>query len=516
MVQYSRYILRSKHMLFNSLQFFCFFPIVVFFSFIIPGKYRKYWLLVVSWFFYMCWNPIYIVLLLFSTVITWGGGVLFEYADSHINDSDRLRHSKKIILSLVIILNLLVLFFFKYLGFASDLISAVCSYLHVTVNIPQFDILLPVGISFYTFQALGYTIDVYRKEIKAEKNFLNYALFVSFFPQLVAGPIERSGKLLKQLITDTPPKFDWERARDGVYLMVWGFFLKLVLADRIAIFVDRVYGDMTGLYGWYIIVATILFALQIYCDFYGYSMIAKGTAQILGITLMDNFNTPYLAESVSEFWRRWHVSLTSWFRDYLYIPLGGNRKGFFRKQLNIMIVFLLSGLWHGASLNYVVWGGLNGFYQVVGNLIQPVKNRFVKLFSLHPDSFAHRSMKKILTFLLVDFSWLFFRAENLHLAVYGIKQVFRYHNPWILFDQSLYSIPGESLERLDFDVMIIAILILIFADVCKHHNIVLRERLLRQDWWFRWIFLSLAILSVLVFGVWGAGYESNNFIYFQF
>lgn len=219
---------------------------------------------------------------------------------------------------------------------------------------PVFDIILPVGISFYTFQALSYTMDVYRNEIYAEKNFFRYALFVSFFPQLVAGPIERSKNLLKQL--GMPKKFNFEKVKEGILLMLWGYFLKMILADRIAIFVDSVYGDYQTFSGYYIAVATILFAIQIYCDFSGYSIIAMGAAKILDIDLMENFDAPYYSSSVAEFWRKWHISLTSWFKDYLYIPLGGSRKGKFRKNFNKMIVFLVSGLWHGANLSFVVWG----------------------------------------------------------------------------------------------------------------------------------------------------------------
>lgn len=249
--------------------------------------------------------------------------------------------------------------------------------------LPSVDILLPVGISFYTFQALGYTIDVYRGDTCAEKNFFQYALFVSFFPQLVAGPIERSSHLLQQLAT--PHKFNSEEAKSGLLLMLWGFFLKIVLADRIAIFVDWVYGDYHTFGGWYLIVATALFAIQIYCDFAGYSIIAMGAAQILGIRLMENFQSPYLAVSVADFWRRWHISLTSWFRDYLYIPLGGSRCSKWRKYMNKMIVFLVSGLWHGAKISFVVWGGLNGLYQIIGEILQPLRDKLVKLFLLKPQ-----------------------------------------------------------------------------------------------------------------------------------
>lgn len=265
------------------------------------------------------------------------------------------KNYKNIIVAFSFISNLSVLFYYKYFDFTLEMIIKIGSAFDICLNAPVFDIILPVGISFYTFQALSYTMDVYRNDIYAEKNFFKYALFVSFFPQLVAGPIERSKNLLNQL--SNPIKFSFVKARDGLLLMLWGFFLKIVLADRIALFVDTVYASYEIYTGGYLIIATFLFSVQIYCDFYGYSVIAMGAAEILGIQLMENFYAPYFSTSVSDFWRNWHISLTSWFKDYLYIPLGGNKKGKLRKYVNKMIVFLVSGLWHGAEMSFVIWGG---------------------------------------------------------------------------------------------------------------------------------------------------------------
>lgn len=262
---------------------------------------------------------------------------------------------KKCGLGISITSNLMILFFFKYFDFVISNINSILYTLNIEIFEPAFDVILPVGISFYIFQAIGYIIDVYRGEIRAEKNFFKYALFVSFFPQLVAGPIERSKNLLHQI--DVPQKFSFERMREGLLVMLWGYFLKIVIADRIAIFVDKVYGNYMLYEGIYLSVASILFAFQIYCDFAGYSIIAIGVAKILGFQLMENFNAPYLAQSVSDFWRRWHISLSSWFRDYVYIPLGGNRRGKGKRYVNLLVVFIISGLWHGANWNFVVWGG---------------------------------------------------------------------------------------------------------------------------------------------------------------
>ena len=400
-----------------------------------------------------------------STAITCASGILLEKTKEMNIPADAVRRRKKWIVALSFCSNLGILVFFKYMGFATKIINDAAALLHLQFSIPKFDVLLPVGISFYTFQALGYTMDVYRDDIRAERNFIQYALFVSFFPQLVAGPIERSGNLLKQLAEHK--KFDFSRFRDGLLLMLWGFFLKIVLADRIAIFVDTVYGNYKAFGGYYLIVATVLFAVQIYCDFCGYSTIATGAARILGINLMDNFDAPYLSTSVAQFWRRWHISLTSWFRDYLYIPLGGSRKGTFRKHLNRMIVFLVSGLWHGAGFSYVIWGGLNGLYQGIGEITMPLRKKFTDLFRLNRDSLGHRLFQGILTFILVDFSWIFFRSGDVHEAFDIIRSIFHADNPWIFTDGSLY---GCGLDLSNFLLMLCGIGILLFADRCTQED----------------------------------------------
>ncbi len=498
-------------MLFNSIEFLIFFPIVVLVYFILPDKIKSLWLLVASYYFYMCWNAKYALLILASTIITYISGLLIEkikHSDYAVSKQIVL---KKWVVAGSFIINLGILFYFKYTNFAIDIVKKVFARAHIELNAPVFDIILPVGISFYTFQALSYTMDVYRDEIYAEKNFFRYALFVSFFPQLVAGPIERSKNLLKQL--SVPKKFSFENMREGLLLMLWGFFLKLVLADRIAIFVDTVYGDYTIYSGMYLIVATMLFAVQIYCDFAGYSTIAMGAAKILGIQLMENFDAPYLSTSVADFWRRWHISLTSWFKDYLYIPLGGSRKGKWRKYLNKMVVFLVSGLWHGAQFSFVAWGGLNGLYQVIGEILQPVRDKLVTLMHLNRESLGHKLINIAGTFVLVDFSWIFFRATGFMGAFDIIKSMFMIKNPWILFDGSLYAC---GLDDKNFRLMLIAILILAFADFCKAKGIKIREVIIKQDYWFRWGFVAFSIAVILTFGIWGPGYDEANFIYFQF
>jgi len=362
-------------MLFNSYNFLIFFPIVTLIYFLIPHKIRYIWLLITSYYFYMCWNAKYALILLFSTLVTYISGLLISKANN-IKDKDEATEWKKTYVAISFIINLSILFWFKYLDFVVENINSVLSCFNIQIlNNQSFDIVLPVGISFYIFQALSYTMDVYRGEIVAEKNFLKYALFVSFFPQLVAGPIERSKNLLKQI--HERHYFDAQRVKDGLLLMIWGGFQKIVVADRVAIVVDTIFNNFPTYGGMYIVVGAVLFAVQIYCDFSGYSIIAIGSAKVMGFELMENFNAPYFSTSVSEFWRRWHISLSSWFRDYLYIPLGGNRKGKLRKYINLMIVFIVSGLWHGAEWSFIIWGALN---RTISNNRRKIK-RHKRLFS---------------------------------------------------------------------------------------------------------------------------------------
>ena len=496
-------------MSFNSLRFLVFFPVVVLVYYIIPKRVKSFWLLLASYFFYGSWDARFLLLLLYVTAVTYGGGLLL--APSADGTGQKRGVGRKAVLTVTVILSLATLFFFKYFTFCSWVFNHLAETLHIRFCIPIFDILLPAGISFFTFQAIGYTVDVYRGDIPAERNFLRYALFVSFFPQLVAGPIERSGNLLGQL--EQPQRFDFDRAKDGLLQMLWGFFLKLVIADRIALFVDTVYGTPKMYPGWFLIVATFLFVFQVYCDFYGYSSIACGAAEILGIRLMENFKAPYLALSVSEFWSRWHISLTSWFKDYVYIPLGGSRRGTLRKQCNRMIVFVLSGLWHGASFSFAVWGGLNGLYLLLGDLLRPLRDKLVRILGLHRESFGHRLLCRLMTFALIDFSTVFFRASSLREGFQIIQSIVTASNPWNLFDGSLTRC---GLDGKDWTVLLIALLILFAVDRQTYRGVRVREAIARQDAWFQIAVIVLTVCAILVFGLWGPEFNEANFLYFQF
>lgn len=497
-------------MLFNSLRFLIFFPVVICVCFLLPAKLRQSWLLAASYFFYMCWNAKYALLLFCVTAVTYAVGLLIDCTDRFSWSEKSVIHVKKLCAATGIVLAMGALFFFKYIGFVVDSMNKLLALAHVQLSIPTFDVLLPVGVSFYTFQAMGYVADVYRGQ-PAERNFVRYALFVSFFPQLVAGPIERSKDLLCQLKELGPPRLD--RLQNGVLLMLWGYFLKVVLADRIAVVVDTVYANPAAYGGWYIVVATILFAFQIYGDFAGYSTIAMGAAEVLGVRLTDNFDAPYLSRSVGEFWRRWHVSLGSWFRDNLYIPLGGNRKGKGRRYLNLMVVFLASGLWHGADWSFVAWGGLNGLYQIAGALTKPLRRRAMNVLGLRRDSLGHKVLQTLITFALVDFAWIFFRAESLSAALFVIRSMFTVHNPWVLFDGSLYRL---GLDQKNFQLMVLCILLLLAVDWRKRAGVCTRRVIAGQDALARWLVFAVSVNLILLLGRWGIGYDPASFIYFQF
>ncbi|MBR5535959.1 MAG: MBOAT family protein [Clostridia bacterium] len=490
-------------MLFNSLEFLIFFPVVTLLYFAIPHRVRYIWLLFASYFFYMCWNPKYALLMGFSTISTYTAGLLIGKSKSTTG--------KKWCVALSFTINIAILFFFKYFDFAIDNINAVLSHTGFEVINPAFDVILPVGISFYTFQALGYTVDVYRKDIEPEKNLLRYALFVSFFPQLVAGPIERSGNLIKQL--HERHSFDTKRIANGMMLMLWGFFEKLVIADRAAYVVDTVYNNYANYNGFSIVIATILFAFQIYCDFASYSDIARGAAEVMGFNLMKNFNTPYFAQSVGEFWRRWHISLSTWFRDYLYIPLGGNRKGRARKYFNLMVVFLLSGLWHGASWNFVIWGGLNGIYQVIGDMTKNARCKVSDMLGLNKGNFSSKLLKGLVTFALIDFSWVFFRAKTFGDAIGVIKRMLCEFNLWIFTDGTIFTL---GLDSADMFVLLISLLVLLVVSMLKYNGVNIRQKLSEQGLWFRYVIYLAGIFAVLIFGVYGPLYDASQFIYFQF
>lgn len=473
-------------MIFNSMKFLLFYPFVVGIYFILPMKEKKVWLLAASYFFYMSWNPRYGLLLFFVTMSTY-------------------------LLGVGIVGNLTLLFWFKYMGFAVNCFTKALSMAGIEIALPEFDIVLPVGISFFIFQAMGYVIDVYRNDIYAEKNFINYGLFISFFPQLVAGPIERSKNMLKQI--GTMPVFHIENVRQGLLNMAYGLLLKVVIADNIAAMINPVFSDFEAYSGCELALATALFGIQIYCDFGGYTKIAIGSAKVLGFSLMENFKTPYLAGNVKEFWRRWHISLTSWFTDYVYIPLGGNRRGKIRKYINTLIVFSLSGLWHGAEWSYVLWGILNGVYLVLHDITEKMREKVCNRFSINTELLGFMVLKRVLVFLMIDFSWLFFRASNIGSALSMLKRIVLNANISYVFSTHFFDAFGSGYKVL---ILFASLLVMLLVDYAEYKGKDTLMIILNQQVILRWMIYMMLLFSIILFGAYGEGYEQTQFIYFQF
>ena len=483
-------------MLFNSLEFVIFFPIVVMGFFLMPHRFRWVFLLAASYYFYMCWKPEYLVLIIISTMIDYFAGIQMGKVP------DIARRRKYLMLSLSG--NLGILFFFKYANFFSESIRYSLNQFNIFYDMPLFEVLLPVGISFYTFQSLSYSIDVYRGKRAPERHAGIFALYVAFFPQLVAGPIERSTRLLPQFHQEK--QFSSERLASGLRLMLWGFFKKLVIADRLAIFVDEVYNTPGEFHGLSLLLATYFFAFQIYCDFSGYSDIAIGSARILGYDLMKNFRQPYFAKSISEFWKRWHISLSTWFRDYLYIPLGGNRVARLHWYANLMIVFVVSGLWHGANWTFVLWGFLHGSFLVVAILTSSLRTRITSLLKIDRFPALRGWLQIAVTFHLVLFAWIFFRANTIQEASFIIRHM-------MVLDFS-----PDALEQM-FDILgpadlAIAILSILFLEAIHYLEYTnrLSPMFYSKPLAVRWAGYYLLLLGIIFFGVFG----HTEFIYFQF
>lgn len=494
-------------MLFNSLHFLVFFPIVVIVYFSLPHKWRWAMLLAASYYFYMCWKVQYVLLIVASTLVDYFAGIMMG------RTAERARRRKFLILSLCS--NLGLLFAFKYFNFFNGSLDLLFRKFNLFYGIPAFNVLLPVGISFYTFQTLSYTIDVYRGHTQPEKNLGIFALYVAFFPQLVAGPIERSTRLLPQFLEKHD--FDPSLAASGLRQMMWGFFKKIVIADRLAMVVNHVYNNPTDSQGIHFIVATLFFAFQIYCDFSGYSDIAIGAARVMGFDLMKNFHRPYHAKSVSEFWKRWHISLSTWFRDYLYIPLGGNRVPVARWHLNIILVFLISGLWHGANWTFMAWGLLHGCYLICGTGTVRIRASLVRSVRLDRLPALHRFVQVVTTFTLVCFAWIFFRANSMSDAFYIVTHLFAGVGGFI---QSIVSLDLSRLRMFNVELgipvveFVIAMASIAFMEAIHlfQRRASITESLSAMPVPVRWAAYYSVIFAILFFGK----FDANEFIYFQF
>jgi alginate O-acetyltransferase complex protein AlgI len=471
-------------MLFNTINFAIFLPIVIILYYSISHKYRWILLLTASYIFYMSWRVEYIFLIVISTLIDYFSGLMME------KRPDRKSRLPFLIISLIS--NLGILFFFKYYNFASDNINFITSAFNYDGNMPIMNFLLPVGISFYTFQTLSYSIDVYLGKQKAERHLGYFALYVSFFPQLVAGPIERFSRLTPQF--KAKHKLTYDNLANGLRLILYGLFIKMVIADNLAVIVDKVYSSPESFSTINLLTGLFFYSFQIYSDFYGYSIIAIGSALIMGIKIIDNFKTPYLAKNIAEFWQRWHISLSTWFRDYLYFPLGGNKSKKFRWVLNIIVVFIVSGIWHGANWTFLIWGGVFGLLY----LLEKITNSWLKLKNeSSPFSLGHIALA-LKTFVLVTFIWVFFRSQNFNEAINIFELVFKNIN-----------VSGIALQ-IPIATWIFLV-VFIITDILLYNN--------RFDTWvsplpylLRWTVYGILLFSIIVF----PGVENFPFIYFQF
>jgi alginate O-acetyltransferase complex protein AlgI len=482
-------------MVFTSLAFLVYLPIVIALYFCLPYRHRWWVMLLASYLFYAWWRADYLLIVILLTALDYVAGIAIERSKSV--------QRKRLCLSLSLAGNLGLLFFFKYFDFVADAVHAALTSLGIACPLPRLDLILPIGISFHTFQAMSYTIDVYRGRIPAEKHPGIFALFVAFFPQLVAGPIERATSLLPQLRENHD--FDYEQAVQGLLWITWGFFKKVVIADRLADYVNLVYGDPTGYTGIPVLFATYFFAIQIYCDFSGYTDIAIGCAQIMGIRLGTNFRQPYFATSLTDFWRRWHISLTTWFKEYVYFPLGGNRTTEFRCARNILVVFLLSGLWHGAAWTFVCWGALHGVWMLLEKATGSARDRIRTAILPARWSFLWTAVGLVLTFHAVCLFWVFFRAESMGHAATLLHNLFlpRVTAPWLML-----------LGRMEFLICLWSVAVLFLVDVVLA-GIVPWPALAKPRSWpvmCRWGMYYVSVLAVLLLG----NFTGKPFVYFQF
>jgi alginate O-acetyltransferase complex protein AlgI len=481
-------------MLFNSFAFLIFFPIATIVYFLLPHRLRWLWLLAASCYFYLYFKAVYILILLFTIIIDYFAGILLE--------NEKRPEKKKLWLIMSLIANIGVLAVFKYYNFLNSNFAGLCSLFGQNNPIPYLNILLPIGLSFHTFQAMSYTIEVYRGKQKAEKHFGIYALYVMFYPQLVAGPIERPQNMIHQFYEEH--FFDYDKAVNGFRLILWGMFKKVVVADRLSVFVDLVYNNPTHYHGFQTILASFFFAFQIYCDFSGYSDIALGTAEVMGFKLMQNFNRPYHSKSIGEFWKRWHISLSTWFRDYLYVSLGGNRISKTRTYINQFLVFTISGLWHGANWTFVLWGSLHGAYLVAGNLTENFRKKIIYGIRLNSIAGLVKVVNVLTTFILVTFAWIFFRAANIQIA-------------WVIIKNSMLISPSQvGLYMLGTDsynfILCFIMMFFMLAVEWKMHDGNVNSLLCKLPPALRWSFYTITTLLILNFGAFG----DRQFIYFQF
>lgn len=494
-------------MVFNSFSYLLFFPVVFIIYFVLPAKIRHLWLLAASYFFYMQADVRYLYLLLALTLLSYIGGIAIWQAKTLLRPA-----LSKVLFIFTVVCNLGILGYFKYTNFLLENLNKILSLLHVEKQFALTEVLLTMGISFIVFQSVSYTADVYRGTIPAEKNILYFALYLAFFPKLISGPIERADDILKQI--HAPSAFSLKNLKEGLSLILMGLFYKLVFSDNVAAIINPVFASYQEYSGLLLVFALVLFKFQIYADFAGYSYIAIGSAKAFGFQLTNNFEAPFHSESVSEFWRRWHITLNNWLRDYLYIPLGGNRKGSVRTYFNTLVVFLLSGLWHGAEWSYLVWGGLNGLYIVAENIIKKHSVKHSSGPGRSRNTFSFHLRRKVSTLILVVFSFLFFCMPDVPSALGVLRRIVAYPGIRGLFNLDFLCIfPNIQ----NFVIIMAALCIILGIDTLIYRRKTsFTTFFFEQSSSFRWLSGIIILCMIIFFGAYGDTYEQTQFIYFQF
>ena len=480
---------------FLSFAFFVFFFLTVTIYYLLPGRFQWYVLLAASIVFYLSAGPKAGVFLAVSILSTF-------FAAKGIGRQTQKR-PKKAILAGTVLLNIGLLLFLKYYNLGAAVFNAGFTAFHL----PVFGLLLPMGISFYTLQVVAYCADVYRGAIQPETHLGKYALFVSFFPQIVQGPIADFKQLLPQFLR--AHSFDYDRVVLSLQLILWGMFKKMIIADRAGIMVDTVYNQIGSYQGFHLYITAIFYSVQIYADFSGFVDIARGVAGVFGIDMRQNFDHPYFAGSVRDFWRKWHISLSAWLRDYIYIPLGGNRRGKGRKYLHVMLTFLVSGIWHGFGLNFLLWGGLHGAFQVLGSLKDSLKERL--RFPMLP-AWMQRIGNALVCFHLVTLAWIFFRAPSAKSACFFIGQMTADFNPQVFTDGSFFAM---GLSQKSFTLLVVSIVFLFIVELLQT-KYCLRDKIARWPLFCQWPVWLLGIAAIALFGIYGPGYQATSFIYGAF
>lgn len=492
-------------MQFLSIYFLFFLLVTLVGYYCVPNKYKHVFIFAVNILFYLTWitDVKYLFSLISVIIITYFGPLWMHKVD-------KKKRKKILCCGILIIVGALV--YFKYTPFLVENWNELLKLTRSSFTKVHVDIIMPLGVSFYTFQALSYYIDVYKEKIPVEKNFILYASYVSFFPTITSGPIERPQNLLYQL--KKGENFSKINIKSGLVIFLWGAFVKLVISDRLAVLVNTVFADYKIYGGMILLLVAFAYALQIYCDFSSYSLMAVGIGKLFGLNIVENFNVPYFSQTIQEFWRRWHISLSTWFRDYVYIPLGGNRCSIGRKNLNLFLTFLVSGIWHGANWTFIVWGAIHGIYQIVGNLTKEFRNKFYNYLNINKSCFSFKFGRCAVTFVLVTFAWIFFRAPSFGEAIGYIQRIFISPQPWELFDLSIYEL---GLSVLQMNILVMALLLLFFIDYLKYkYNKNIDQLLVTQNIWFQYLFIVGLFFFVFVFGMYGPAYNAQEFIYFQF